>query len=82
MRSCRSPFEAPRIAEVVADLDAHPARSSRIRRDNMVNALLRHDWVYRLRALLDSVGMAPTASMLAREARLRALADDISGRPA
>jgi hypothetical protein len=76
------PFDAPRIAEVVADLDAHPERSSRIRRDNMANALLRHDWVYRLRALLDAVGVAPTDSMLAREARLRALADDVSGSPA
>jgi len=39
----------------------------RIRKDNVANALLRHDWVHRLRTMLESVGVAPAAAMLARE---------------
>lgn len=77
----RMPFDAPRVAEVIAELDADPARAARIRRDNVVNALLRHDWVYRLRPVLEAAGMAPSEQMLVREARLKALADEIRHTP-
>lgn len=71
------PFHAPRMAETIAALDADPARRSRIRRRNVFNALRRHDWVYRLRAICAAAGMAPTPGMLAREARLSALAAEV-----
>ena len=36
---------------------------------------LHFDWVYRLRAIYDILGLAPTEGMLSRQRRLRELAD-------
>ena len=47
---------------------------ARIRADNMRNAALRHDWVYRLRTVFDTLGVPPTVAMRERETRLAALA--------
>lgn len=77
----RTPFDAPQIGEVIAALDADPERRARIHRDNAVNALRRFDWEARLRSIFTALGLAPTERMLAREARLRALADEIDGAP-
>ena len=70
----RLPLDSPDIGEVLAALDRDPQRLARIRRDNVRNAALRHDWVYRIRTVFETVGIAPTDAMLEREARLRALA--------
>jgi len=71
------PFDAPDVAKRIEELEADPARLVRIPQDNVANALLRHDWVHRLRTMLESVGVAPPPRMLAREARLRTLADQV-----
>jgi hypothetical protein len=71
------PFDAPDVVKRIEELDADPARQMRIRKDNVASALLRHDWVHRLRAIMDAVGIAPPERMLAREARLRSLADQV-----
>ena len=71
------PFDVPNIAEIIADLDNQPERLAKIRKDNVVNSLLRHDWIYRWREVLDTVGIKPTAKMLDREAKLKNLADEI-----
>jgi hypothetical protein len=71
------PFDAPEVAIRIEELDADPSRQARIRKDNVANALLRHDWVHRLRTILESVGVGPPPRMLAREARLRSLADEV-----
>src|SRR5207248_1778455 len=71
------PFDAPDVMARIAGLEADPARQLRIRKDNVANALLRHDWVHRLRTIFESVGIAPSEGMLAREARLRALAEQV-----
>jgi len=72
------PFDAPRVADVIAELDADPARSARIRKDGIVNALLHHDWVYRFRKVLEAVGLEAPEGLLAREARLRELAEVVA----
>lgn len=69
------PFDAANIADIIADLDAQPERLARISRDNVVNSLLRHDWVYRWREVLETVGLKPTSEMLYREAHLKNLAE-------
>ncbi|MFL5313296.1 MAG: glycosyltransferase [Myxococcales bacterium] len=68
------PFDARDVLERIEELDADPHRQERIRRENARNALLRHDWIHRLRTILDAVGVAPSPGMLAREARLASLA--------
>ncbi|MDP9148706.1 MAG: glycosyltransferase [Myxococcota bacterium] len=73
----RIPFNAPGVADVIAELDGDPVRSSKIREDSVVNSLLHHDWVYRLRAVLKTAGLHPTERLLAREAALTTMAREI-----
>ncbi|MDP9034369.1 MAG: glycosyltransferase [Myxococcota bacterium] len=73
----RIPFHAPHVAEVIAEIDADPARSAKIRRDSVVNSLLHHDWVYRLRMVLKAAGLHPTDRLLARETALTTMANEI-----
>jgi hypothetical protein len=68
------PFDSPDVGRVLAALDADPPRLSRIRRDGIRNAALRHDWVHRLRSVFDALGLPPTEAMRAREQRLAAQA--------
>jgi len=68
------PFDSPDVAERLRALDADPDRIARIGRANVHHAALRHDWVHRVRAVYDALGLRPTEAMLAREERLRALA--------
>jgi Glycosyl transferases group 1 len=71
------PFHAPEAARVITELDADAARSARIRRDAVVTSLLRHDWVYRLRTILETAGIPMPEALRAREAKLRTLADEM-----
>ncbi len=77
----RMPFNAPEVGELIRELDADPARASRIRRDNVSNALVRHDWVYRLRTILETTGVAIPAALAAREQTLRAMAAETAALP-
>lgn len=70
----RLPFDSPDVARVIAELDADPGRLARIRRDNVRNAALRHDWVYRLGEIFEAAGIPPTEAMRARRARLEEIA--------
>jgi hypothetical protein len=69
----RLPFDSPDVGDRLDELDRDPARLERIRRDNVRQAALRHDWVHRLRTVYETLGLRPTPAMLARERRLRAL---------
>ena len=75
----RVPYDAKNIAEILADLDSQPERIREIRKNSVVQSLLRHDWVYRWRAILDMVGLEPRPALIAREERLKKLAGDIMG---
>ena len=68
------PFDDPSIANVIADLDRDPERLKRIGTANFRQAALRHDWVHRLLSVYQTLGLAPTSSMLDRVRHLRDLA--------
>jgi hypothetical protein len=68
------PFGSPRIGELIAGLKGQPQRLARIRRDNVVHVLRRHDWAYRWRAVLEYLGLTPLKGLREREGRLAALA--------
>ena len=70
----RLPFDSPDVGRTLAELDRDPERLARIRRDNVANAALRHDWVHRIRTVFETLGLQPTEGMLARERRLQPLA--------
>jgi glycosyltransferase involved in cell wall biosynthesis len=68
------PFDSPDISEMLAQLDADPERLARIRRNNVTNAALRHDWLHRLGTVFDTFHLPATSAMLERQQRLQALA--------
>lgn len=70
-----TPVDGSQIAELIADLDREPARLERLRRNGVVNSLLRHDWVYRWRRMVEAVGLSVSPGIIEREERLKALAD-------
>jgi len=71
----RVPFDAPRISDVIDELEADPERCERIRRDSVVHALLKHDWAYRLLRILDAATIPAPDTLIRRESQLRAAAD-------
>ena len=68
------PFDCADVNMRLAELDREPRRLARIYRNNVHHAALRHDWVYRLRTIFETVGMPATDSMQLRESSLRSIA--------
>lgn len=71
----RVPFDCAQIESVLAELDRDPVRLARIRRDNVRNAALQHDWGLRLHEIYRTFAIPPTAAMLQRERALAWLAE-------
>jgi spore maturation protein CgeB len=61
------PFGSDKIGEIINELDSHPDRQENIRRDNVAQSLLRHDWVYRWEAVLKIAGLDPMPQLLERK---------------
>jgi len=62
------------VADVLRELAATPSHMQSISRRNATQALLRHDWVYRWRRVLDIAGVRPSPHLEARERALNVLA--------
>jgi Glycosyl transferases group 1 len=65
------------IMKTIDQLDSQPERLARIRRDNVVNSLLKHDWVYRWQTILAAFNLTPSNAMVDRVQRLAQLAQEI-----
>ncbi|MHC4645141.1 MAG: glycosyltransferase [Planctomycetota bacterium] len=72
------PFNSPNIAEILVELDSQAERLEEIRRNNIVQSLLRHDWAYRWRQILDMVGLEPKPALIGRQQALEKLAHQVS----
>jgi hypothetical protein len=72
------PFGSDNIAEVMRELDRQPERQITIRRNNMTQALLHHDWAYRWETVLGLAGIAPSPQLLKRKETLKRLADMVA----
>lgn len=68
-------LDGTQLAGLVADLDAQPARLAQIRRESMAGSLLRHDWVYRWRQILEAIDFPCLQGAIEREGRLATLAE-------
>lgn len=66
------PFDAPHIGEVIAELESQPARVDAIRRNNMIQSCLRHDWLHRLQVVYDTFDLPASEVMVQRSAQLAA----------
>ncbi|MEM6253739.1 MAG: glycosyltransferase [Cyanobacteria bacterium P01_D01_bin.156] len=63
--------------KIIQELDEQPERLESIRRRNVLNALLKHDWVYRWREVLNAFDLAPSPAVIEREKHLQTLAKSI-----
>jgi len=71
-------YNSPDINLLIRELDRQPERQDRIRRTNVAQALLRHDWVYRWEAMLKTAGLEPMPELFERKERLRTMAAAVS----
>ncbi|MBW4665574.1 MAG: glycosyltransferase [Chroococcus sp. CMT-3BRIN-NPC107] len=69
------PENATNTPDIIAQLDLQPERLNKISTDNVLNSLLRHDWVYRWEKILDTVNIPHSPGMIQRKAKLRQLAE-------
>lgn len=69
------------VESVLSGLDADPERLREISRRNAVEALLRHDWVYRWKQIFCIAGLDPSPDMEERERHLKKLAEDSHADP-
>jgi len=72
------PFGSGDVEGVIQRVDSDPEWQEEMRKNNVVNTLMRHDWVYRWEAVLQVAGLQPTEGIFERKERLRHLAMDIS----
>jgi hypothetical protein len=68
------PFDSPDIARILADLDDDPERLRMLRRTNIRQAALRHDWLHRIKIVFDILGLPPTDKMQLRGQKLDQIA--------
>jgi hypothetical protein len=69
------PFDSPDIGAILKELDEDQERLDGIRKNGVINSLLRHDCVYRWAGILDAVGIVQTERMKGRMEHLRRLAE-------
>ena len=67
------PFGSDRVDKIIQDLDKQPDKQEEMRRKNVVQSLLRHDWVYRWESVLKIAGLEPMPKLLKRKKRLENL---------
>ena len=75
------PFDTPDIAEILAELNSQTQRIAEIRKQNVIQSLLRHDWAYRWKEILKIAGLQPMAALTNRLEHLKKLVEDIEKNP-
>jgi hypothetical protein len=65
------------IDMLIKGLDSDRERLDKLRRTNVIHALMRHDWAYRWEAILRTVGLESVQGVLERKDRLKKLAETV-----
>ena len=68
------PYNSTDFEKLIQALDKDPEKEAQMRRTNVHQALLRHDWLYRWETILKAVDLEPLPILMERKARLRDLA--------
>jgi hypothetical protein len=71
------PYGSGDIEGVIRSLNKQPERQNRIRRNNIRQSLLRHDWVYRWEEILNITNIKPMPALIERKKILHNLAEVI-----
>ena len=72
------PFGATNMSEILTEFDSQQDRMEQARKNNVAQSLLRHDWAYRWKAILDLAGLKPLDALADREERLKNLAREVA----
>ena len=75
------PRDSQGIGEAIREMDGQPDRQAEMRSTNVIQSLLRHDWVYRWEAVLRMAGLEPMPQLLKRKETLRRLARMVQDKP-
>jgi hypothetical protein len=75
------PGDARTIEDILVEMDRQPDRQDKIRRTNVMQALLRHDWVYRWETVLALAGLPPMPELARRKRRLAELSRMVEHEP-
>lgn len=70
------PHDSGDVIRFLAELDEDSPRLGRIRRDNVVEALTRHDWCHRWETVMATLDLPRSPALEARRVRLAGLASD------
>jgi Glycosyl transferases group 1 len=73
------PYDSGEVDEIIHELDTQPERQETIRRTNVAQTLLRHDWVYRWQSILETVNLEPMPELWQRKERLKRMAERVTG---
>ena len=68
------PFGSDNVSAIIKELDKDPDKREQIRKNSIVQSLLRHDWLYRWETVLNTAGLKPLPKHLKRKQRLHDLA--------
>jgi hypothetical protein len=71
------PFGSDRVGDIIREVEMDPERRSQIRKRNITECLLHHDWAYRWEFMLQLAGLAPLPGLVQRKERLRQLAKQV-----
>ena len=71
----RMPFDSEDIGRIIEDLDRQPERQMNIRRNNITQVLMNHDWAHRWETVLGIAGLTPMPALTRRKAELHRLAE-------
>lgn len=72
------PYGSSDFAEAIEALENDRQAQDAIRHMNVIQSLLKHDWLYRWEAILRAAGMNPLSKLNERKNRLRQLAGTIA----
>jgi Glycosyl transferases group 1 len=73
------PYDSAEVNEIIREVDMQPERQENVRRTNVAQALLRHDWAYRWESILENLNLEPMPKLLKRKEHLRTMAELVAG---
>jgi hypothetical protein len=65
------------LINVLSNLDSVPNNHEKIRKSNIVQSLLRHDWFYRWKFILDLLKLKPQSAFFQRKEKLNKLVQSV-----
>jgi hypothetical protein len=71
------PYGSVEIGKIIDEVESNPRWEGAMRRNNVVQSLLRHDWAYRWEAVLRAAELNPLQGLVDRKTRLGCLAKEI-----